>query len=161
MSTAGRRMFLHWLCRALVSTLFVTASPLQAQTPGELYQKALKEGGTLNLYGTLTPTTADAVLPVFEKRFPGIKVQNTGASADKIVARTISEMRGGRTIGDVFHMNVENVMQVHEQCRQLRGRVNIQTSFNHSGVQRLRGSRTQSQGVTQAIWLQAILQQFG
>ena len=75
----------------------------------------MKEGGTLNLYSTLTPTTAGAVLPIFEKRFPGIKVNNTGASGDKIVARAISEARGGRTIGDAFHMNLENVMQVREQ----------------------------------------------
>jgi iron(III) transport system substrate-binding protein len=81
----------------------------------ETYQNALKEGGTLNVYGTLTPTTAAKVLPLFEKRFAGIKAVNTGASSDKIVARAISEARGGRTIGDVFHMNLENVMQVHEQ----------------------------------------------
>jgi iron(III) transport system substrate-binding protein len=53
-------------------------------------------------------------MPVFEKRFPDIKVTNTGASSDKIVARAISEARGGRTIGDVFHMNLENIMQVNE-----------------------------------------------
>ena len=107
--------FYQFLCGSLAATLLFCASQINAETLGETYQKALKEGGTLNLYGTLTPTTADAVLPIFEKRFPGIKVQNTGASADKIVARVISETRGGRTIGDAFHMNLENVMQVHEQ----------------------------------------------
>ncbi len=86
-----------------------------AQSIDETYKHALKEGGSLNVYGTLTPDTAAKVLPVFEKRFPGIKAVNTGASADKIVARAISEARGGRTIGDVFHMNLENVMQVFEQ----------------------------------------------
>ncbi len=86
-----------------------------AQSIDETYKLALKEGGALNVYGTLTPDTAVKVLPVFEKRFPGIKTVNTGASSDKIVARAISEARGGRTIGDVFHMNLENVMQVHEQ----------------------------------------------
>ena len=86
-----------------------------SQSIDETYKQALKEGGALNVYGTLTPDTAVKVLPVFEKRFPGIKTVNTGASSDKIVARAISEARGGRTIGDVFHMNLENVMQVHEQ----------------------------------------------
>ena len=86
-----------------------------AQSVDETYKQALKEGGALNVYGTLTPETAVKVLPVFEKRFPGIKTINTGASGDKIVARAISEARGGRTIGDVFHMNLENVIQVHEQ----------------------------------------------
>lgn len=86
-----------------------------AQSIDETYKLALKEGGSLNVYGTLTPDTAVKVLPVFEKRFPGIKAVNTGASSDKIVARAISEARGGRTIGDVFHMNLENIMQVREQ----------------------------------------------
>ena len=86
-----------------------------AENIDETYKQALKEGGTLNVYGTLTPDTATKVLPLFEKRFPGIKPVNTGASSDQIVARAISEARGGRTIGDVFHMNLENVMQVHEQ----------------------------------------------
>lgn len=88
---------------------------VHAQSIDDAYRSALKEGGTLNIYGTLTPVTAAKILPVFEKRFPGIKTVNTGASSDKIVARAISEARGGRTIGDVFHMNLENVMQVHEQ----------------------------------------------
>src|SRR4029077_165606 len=86
-----------------------------AESIDETYKPALKEDGALNIYGTLTPDTAVKVLPVFEKRFPGVKTVNTGASSDKIVARAISEARGGRTIGDVFHMNLENVMQVHEQ----------------------------------------------
>src|SRR6266404_2740626 len=97
------------------ATVFSRALSGHDQRVEAIYKQALKEGGTLNVYGTLTPDTAVKVLPVFEKRFPGIKTVNTGASSDKIVARAISEARGGRTIGDVFHMNLENVMQVHEQ----------------------------------------------
>jgi len=109
------KFFIQLLCSGFAAALIFCSSQVKAETVDEAYQKALKEGGTLNLYGTLTPTTAMAVLPIFEKRFPGMKVQNTGASADQIVARAISEARGGRTIGDVFHMNLENVMQVREQ----------------------------------------------
>ena len=99
----------------LCAATFFFVPSASAQSIDETYKLALKEGGSLNVYGTLTPDTAQKVLPVFEKRFPGIKTVNTGASSDKIVARVISEARGGRTIGDVFHMNLENVMQVHEQ----------------------------------------------
>ena len=100
----------------VVAALFLCfASSSHGQTIDEVYQRALKEGGTLNLYGTLTPDTAGKIVPVFEKRFPGLKVNNTGASADKIVARAISEFRGGRIIADALHMNLENVMQLHEQ----------------------------------------------
>src|SRR5215470_2757575 len=71
-----RQSFYCLLCGSLVATLVFWTSQVNAETLDEAYQKALKEGGTLNLYGTLTPTTADAVLPIFEKRFPGMKVQN-------------------------------------------------------------------------------------
>ena len=97
------------------TAIFFVVHSARAQSIDDTYKQALKEGGVLNVYGTLTPDTAVKVLPLFEKRFPGIKTVNTGASSDKIVARAISEARGGRTIGDVFHMNLENVMQVHEQ----------------------------------------------
>src|SRR4029450_2135473 len=70
-----------------------------AQSIDETYKQALKEGGGLNTYGTLTPDTAVKVLPVFEKRFPGIKTVNTGTSSDKIVARAVSEARGGGSVG--------------------------------------------------------------
>src|SRR6476646_3821708 len=102
-------------CLLAIATIVVGSSSSGAQSIDETYPRALKEGGALNIYGTLTPDTAMKVLPVFEKRFAGIKTNNTGASSDKIVARAITEARGGRTIGDVFHMNLENVMQVHEQ----------------------------------------------
>ena len=97
-----KRSFYRLLCGSIAATLVFCTSRVNTETLDETYQKALKEGGTLNLYGTLTPTTADAVLPMFEKRFPGMKVQNTGASADQIVARAISEARGGRTIETLF-----------------------------------------------------------
>src|SRR5262245_14060286 len=97
------------------AAIFLFVHSARAQTIDDTYKQALKESGALNVYGTLTPDTAVKVLPLFEKRFPGIKTVNTGASSDKIVARAISEARGGRTIGDVFHMNLENVMQVHEE----------------------------------------------
>src|SRR5687768_189828 len=82
----------------LCAAVFATVPCGHAQSIDETYKQALKEGGALNVYGTLTPDTAVKVLPVFEKRFPGIKAVNTGASSDKIVARAISEARGGRKI---------------------------------------------------------------
>src|SRR5512145_3318682 len=125
-------------CIILSAATVIYSLPVNAQSIEETYQWALKEGGTLNVYGTLTPDTAAKVLPLFEKRFPGIKTVNTGASSDKIVARAISEARGGRTIGDVFHMNLENVMQVLEQvppeaevfAGHLKGSYWVATRFN-------------------------------
>src|SRR6266481_3065268 len=71
-------------------------SPVYSQSMDELYKQALKEGGTLNFYGTLAQINAEKILPVFEKRFPGIKVNHVDATADKLAARAITEARGGQ-----------------------------------------------------------------
>jgi iron(III) transport system substrate-binding protein len=93
----------------------VTAPAVNAQSLDELYKKAQGEGGTINFYGTLAQINAEKILPVFEKRFPGIKINHVDATSDKLVARAVSEARGGRTLGDVFQTPLENVVQMHEQ----------------------------------------------
>src|SRR5918992_3302451 len=100
-----------WLL--ILAVIFPAA--LQAQSLDELHKQALKEGGTLNFYGTLAQINAERILPVFEKRFPGIKVNHVDATADKLAARAITEARGGRVLADIFQMGLENVLQVAEQ----------------------------------------------
>src|ERR1700754_4024245 len=95
--------------------LGMVSAPAGAQTLDELHKLALKEGGTLNFYATLAQINAEKILPVFEKRFPGIKVNHVDATADKLAARAIAEARGGRVLSDVFQMALENVLQVSEQ----------------------------------------------
>jgi iron(III) transport system substrate-binding protein len=92
-----------------------TSAPVSGQSLDELHKLALKEGGTLNFYGTLAQINAEKILPVFEKRFPGIKVNHVDATADKLAARAITEARGGRVLVDVFQMALENVLQVIDQ----------------------------------------------
>jgi iron(III) transport system substrate-binding protein len=94
---------------------FILSSPATAQSLDEIYKQALKEGAPLNFYGTLAQINAEKILPVFEKRFPGIKVNHVDATADKLAARAIAEARGGRVLADVFQMALENVLQVIEQ----------------------------------------------
>ena len=91
------------------------AAPVQAQSLDELHKTAVKEGGTLNFYGTLAQVNAEVILPLFEKRFPGIKINHIDATSDKLVARAVSEARGGKTIGDVFQVPLENIVQLHDQ----------------------------------------------
>lgn len=88
---------------------------VQAQSLDELHKTALKEGGTLNFYGTLAQINAEVILPIFEKRFPGIKINHVDATSDKLVARAVSEARGGKTLGDVLQVPLENVVQLHDQ----------------------------------------------
>ena len=99
----------------LICLLFIFSSSVGAQSIDEVYKQALKEGGTLNFYGTLAQINAEKILPVFEKRFPGIKVNHVDATADKLAARAITEARGGRVIADIFQMSLENVLQVYQQ----------------------------------------------
>src|ERR671910_2495826 len=100
---------------ALVSLLLTCSAWAQSESMDELYKKGLKEGGTLNFYGTLAQVNAEKILPVFEKRFPGIKINHVDATSDKLVARAVSEARGGKTLGDVFQVPLENVIQLYDQ----------------------------------------------
>lgn len=81
----------------------------------QLHKKALQEGGSLTFYGTLAQINAEKVLPAFEKRFPGLKVNHIDATADKLIARAITEARGGKTFVDVFQLNLENLGQANDQ----------------------------------------------
>jgi iron(III) transport system substrate-binding protein len=95
---------------------FIPASfAAQTETLDELHKKAVKEGGAVNFYGTLAQINAERILPVFEKRFPGMKINHIDATADKLAARAITEARGGRVLADVFQMALENVLQVIDQ----------------------------------------------
>jgi iron(III) transport system substrate-binding protein len=93
----------------------LVSSQAVAQTLDEVYKQALKEGGTLNFYGTLAQINAARILPVFEKRFAGIKINHVDATADKLAARAITEARGGRVLADIFQMSLENILQLAEQ----------------------------------------------
>jgi iron(III) transport system substrate-binding protein len=99
----------------LACALALPCARAGAQSLDDVYKQALKEGGALNFYGTLAQINAARILPVFEKRFPGIKVNHVDATADKLAARAITEARGGRVFADIFQMSLENVLQVAEQ----------------------------------------------
>ena len=86
----------------IVALMLCPANRGQAQSIDEVYKKALTEGGTLNFYGTLAQINAEIILPAFEKRFPGIKVNHVDATADQLAARVIAEARGGRGCLRIF-----------------------------------------------------------
>ena len=110
-----RTVFSRTLSFLVAVMLGLAVTPAGAQSLDELYKLALKEGGTVNFYGTLAQINAERILPVFEKRFPGLKVNHVDATADKLAARAITEARGGRVLADVFQMALENVLQVIDQ----------------------------------------------
>jgi len=103
------------LCFAVLFMGLIGFRPARGETLDEIHKKAVKEGGTLNFYGTLAQVNAEKILPVFEKRFPGIKINHVDATSDKLVARAVTEARGGKTLGDVLQIPLENVIQAHDQ----------------------------------------------
>ena len=88
--------------------------PARAQSLEELHKKAVKEG-VINFYGTLAQVNAEKILPVFEKKFPGIKVNHVDITSDSLVARAVAEARGGKTLGDIFQAPLETAIQMHNQ----------------------------------------------
>jgi iron(III) transport system substrate-binding protein len=95
--------------------LLLLGTAYAQETLDQLHKKALQEGGTLTFYGTLAQINAEKVLPAFEKRFPGLKVNHVDATADKLIARAITEARGGKNFADVFQLNLENLGQANDQ----------------------------------------------
>src|SRR6266478_1181989 len=87
----------------------------QTETIDEIYKKALKEEGVLNCYCSLAQINAEKIYPVFEKRFPGIKVNHVDATSDKLSARAITEARGGRVIADIVEFGLEDINKIREQ----------------------------------------------
>ena len=100
---------------AVLAGLLALPALAAAQSLDELHKQALKEGGALNFYATLAQVNAEKILPLFEKRFPGIKINHVDATSDKLVARAVTEARGGKTLADVLQIPLENVTQAHDQ----------------------------------------------
>jgi iron(III) transport system substrate-binding protein len=91
------------------------AASAQTESLDELYKKAVKEEGVLNCYCSLAQINAEKIYPVFEKRFPGIKINHVDATSDKLAARAITEARGGRVIADVVEFGLEDINKIREQ----------------------------------------------
>jgi ABC-type Fe3+ transport system substrate-binding protein len=81
----------------------------------ELYEKAKAEGAPLAFYGALAQINAEVILPAFERRFPGIKVEHIDATCDALAARIVAEARGGRTLADVFDCPADYIQQLNQQ----------------------------------------------
>ena len=104
-----------FLLVALVVLIVPRTVMAQTETLSELYKKALKEEGVLNCYCTLAQINAEKIFPVFEKRFPGIKINHVDATSDKLAARAITEARGGKTLADVVEFGLQDLNKIHEQ----------------------------------------------
>lgn len=99
----------------MLALIMPSAAAAQTETIEELYKKALKEEGVLNCYCSLAQINAEIIYPLFEKRFPGIRINHVDATSDKLAARAITEARGGRVIADVVEFGLEDINKIHAQ----------------------------------------------
>jgi len=99
----------------MIGVILPSLVSAQTETIEELYKKALKEEGVLNCYCSLAQINAEKIYPVFEKRFPGIRINHVDATSDKLAARAITEARGGRVIADIVEFGLEDINKIYEQ----------------------------------------------
>jgi iron(III) transport system substrate-binding protein len=70
-----------------------------------LYNLAKQEGGTLELYTSLTRTILPEVVKEFQAKYPAIKVNAYRASSEDVVARLTQEASAGASGADVVETN--------------------------------------------------------
>ena len=101
----------------LVSTTAIPvalASSAPAESLDSLHEKAKKEG-KVTIYAALSSRSMEVILPAFMKRFPGVTIDHSDATADQLLARIVSEVRGGRLFGDVFGGALPYMAQASDQ----------------------------------------------
>ena len=70
----------------------------------ELYAAARPEGKVL-IYSSLNLDDVAELFPLFESRFPGVKIEHTRATGERLLQRLVTEVRGGSVLADVFETN--------------------------------------------------------
>jgi iron(III) transport system substrate-binding protein len=105
---------LFWLAVLCLAMVLVPGLVTAAESLDQLYQKAKQEGGRLTLYAPLSAHTEEVLLSAFMKRFPGVTVNHIDSTSDKLIARVVSELRGGRVLADVISGALTYIPQMLE-----------------------------------------------
>jgi len=103
------------LTAAFLLSVIAASALAQNESLDEIYKRAQKEGGTLNCYCSLAQINAEKIYPIFEKRFPGLRINHVDATSDKLSARAITEARGGKTLADIVEFGLEDINKIYEQ----------------------------------------------
>ena len=103
------------LCILSFTWCFPSLGPAATDSLSELHEKAKKEGGKLTLYAPLSARAMNVIPAAFMKRFPGIAVDHVDATPDKLLARIVTEARGGRVLADVYGGSLAYVAQLSDQ----------------------------------------------
>lgn len=99
-----------------------TAAPTSPVPKGETVEQRLsrlydaaKPEGKLAFYSSLNTEDAKKILPKFEARFAGVKVDHTRASGEKLVQRVVTEKKAGQGLLDVMESNTFEVKFLIDQ----------------------------------------------
>jgi len=85
-----------------------------AQAMTRLYELAKAEG-TVAIYSSMNNDDAKKVFPLFEQKFPGLKVQHTRASGEDLVTKVVTEKKAGQNLMDVVESNLFEVGFIIQQ----------------------------------------------
>ena len=99
-----------------------TSAPTSPVPKGETVEQRLsrlydaaKPEGKLAFYSSLNTEDAKKILPKFEARFAGVKVDHTRASGEKLVQRVVTEKKAGQDLLDVMESNTFEVKFLIDQ----------------------------------------------
>ncbi len=79
----------------------------------QLHEKAKKEG-KITLYAPLSAQAMTVIPAAFMKRFPGVTVDHIDGTSDKLIARVLAELKGGRVLADVLSGALTYLPQILE-----------------------------------------------
>ncbi len=77
--------------------------------------EAAKREGKVTLYSSFNLDEFDKIQPVFEKRYPDIKMDQVRANGEDLVQRMVTETKGGKILSDVLETNSFDVFNAISQ----------------------------------------------
>ena len=95
-----------------------TAAPTATESPDQVMARlyeAAKTEGSVAIYSSMNTDDAAKVFPLFQAKFPGVKVVHTRASGEVLTTRVVTEKKAGQDLFDVVESNLFEVGFIIEQ----------------------------------------------
>ncbi|HEV8536922.1 MAG TPA: extracellular solute-binding protein [Candidatus Limnocylindria bacterium] len=102
----------------VAATATPTVAPTQTETADQVMARlyeAAKAEGTVAFYSSTNTDDAGKILPVFQAKFPSVKVVHTRKSGEALVQQLVTEKKAGQDLFDVVETNLFEVAFVIEQ----------------------------------------------
>ncbi|TME74147.1 MAG: extracellular solute-binding protein, partial [Chloroflexi bacterium] len=99
-------------------TATASAKPTATESPdavmARLYEAAKSEG-SVAIYSSMNTDDAGKVFPLFQAKFPGVKVVHTRASGEVLTTKVVTEKKAGQDLFDVVESNLFEVGYIIDQ----------------------------------------------